>query len=48
MNVATIRRIGLFGGPLLAVVCYYFLPPHYSTGPREWVEFSRPGALRWR
>ena len=43
MNVATVRRIGLYAGPLLAVVCYYFLPPHYSTGPREWVEFSQAG-----
>ena len=43
MNIATVRRIGLFGGPVLALVCYYFLPIHYSTGPGEWVEFSRAG-----
>ena len=43
MNIATVRRIGLYAGPLLAVVCYYFLPPHYSTGPGEWVEFTRAG-----
>jgi len=43
MNIATVRRIGLFGGPVLALVCYYFLPPHYSTGPGEWVEFSQAG-----
>jgi len=43
MNVATVRRIGLFGGPLLGLLCYYLLPPHYSTGPGEWVEFSQAG-----
>jgi len=43
MNLATVRRIGLFGGPLLGLLCYYLLPPHYSTGPGEWVEFSQAG-----
>jgi sodium-dependent dicarboxylate transporter 2/3/5 len=43
MNAALVKRIGLFGGPVLALVCYYLLPPHYSTGPGEWVEFSRSG-----
>lgn len=43
MNVATVRRIGLFAGPLLGLLCYYWLPPHYSTGPGEWVEFSQSG-----
>jgi sodium-dependent dicarboxylate transporter 2/3/5 len=43
VNVATIRRIGLFAGPVLAALCYYWLPPHYSTGPGEWVEFSQAG-----
>ncbi len=43
MNAAMVKRIGLFGGPVLALVCYYFLPPHYSTGPGEWVEFSQSG-----
>jgi sodium-dependent dicarboxylate transporter 2/3/5 len=43
MNVATIRRIGLYAGPILAALCYYWLPPHYSTGPGEWVEFSQAG-----
>ena len=43
MNVATIRRIGLFAGPVLAALCYYWLPPHYSTGPGEWVEFTQAG-----
>ena len=43
MNAALVKRIGLFGGPVLALVCYYFLPLHYSTGPGEWVEFSQAG-----
>lgn len=43
MNVATIRRIGLYAGPVLAALCYYWLPPHYSTGPGEWVEFTQAG-----
>jgi solute carrier family 13 (sodium-dependent dicarboxylate transporter), member 2/3/5 len=43
MNAALVKRIGLFGGPVLALVCYYFLPPHYSTGPGEWVEFTQAG-----
>jgi sodium-dependent dicarboxylate transporter 2/3/5 len=43
MSAATVKRIGLFGGPLLALLCYYWLPPHYSTGPGEWVEFTQPG-----
>ena len=43
MNVATVRRIGLFAGPLLGLLCYYLLPQHYSTGPAEWVEFTQAG-----
>lgn len=43
MNVATVRRIGLYAGPLLALICYHLLPHHYSTGPGEWVEFSHAG-----
>src|SRR6185503_14374404 len=43
MNVATVRRIGLYGGPVLAAFCFYLLPIHYSTGPGEWVEFSQAG-----
>ena len=43
MNAALAKRVGLFGGPVLALICYYFLPPHYSTGPGEWVEFSQAG-----
>ena len=43
MNAAQVKRIGLFGGPILGLLCYYLLPPHYSTGPGEWVEFTQAG-----
>lgn len=43
MNAALVKRVGLFAGPLLGLLCYYLLPPHYSTGPGEWVEFSQSG-----
>jgi solute carrier family 13 (sodium-dependent dicarboxylate transporter), member 2/3/5 len=43
VSAATVKRIGLFGGPLLGLVCYYLLPTYYSTGPGEWVEFTRAG-----
>ena len=43
MNAAAVKRIGFFGGPLLGLLCFYLLPPHYSTGPGEWVEFSQAG-----
>ena len=43
MSVATVKRIGLFGGPMLGLVCYYLLPTYYSTGPGEWVEFTQAG-----
>jgi sodium-dependent dicarboxylate transporter 2/3/5 len=43
MSVAMVKRLGVFGGPLLALFCYYLLPLHYSTGPGEWVEFTHAG-----
>jgi solute carrier family 13 (sodium-dependent dicarboxylate transporter), member 2/3/5 len=43
MTTAMVKRIGLFGGPLLGLLCYYLLPPYYSTGPGEWVEFTQAG-----
>src|SRR5262245_33179488 len=43
MSAATVKRIGLFGGPILGLVCYYLLPLYYSTGPGEWVEFTQAG-----
>jgi sodium-dependent dicarboxylate transporter 2/3/5 len=43
VSADTIRRAGLYAGPLLALVCYHFLPQYYSTGPAEWVEFSQAG-----
>jgi len=43
MNAAWVKRIGLYAGPLLALLCYYLLPSHYSTGPGEWAEFTKAG-----
>ena len=43
MSAATVKRIGLFLGPILGLSCYYVLPLYYSTGPGEWVEFTRAG-----
>src|SRR5688572_3215068 len=43
MTAAKFRRIGLFGGPLLGLLCYYLLPLHYSTGAGDWVEFTPAG-----
>jgi sodium-dependent dicarboxylate transporter 2/3/5 len=45
LSAATIRRTGLYAGPLLALLCYYLLPQYYSTGPGEWVEFSQAGRI---
>ena len=42
-SAAAVKRIGLFAGPVLAAVCYFYLPLYYSTGPAEWVEFTRAG-----
>jgi sodium-dependent dicarboxylate transporter 2/3/5 len=38
-----VKRIGLFGGPMLGLLCYYLLPLRYSTGPGEWVDFTQAG-----
>jgi sodium-dependent dicarboxylate transporter 2/3/5 len=43
MTAAMVKRIGLFGGPVLGLLCYYMLPAYYSTGPGEWVEFTYAG-----
>jgi solute carrier family 13 (sodium-dependent dicarboxylate transporter), member 2/3/5 len=43
MTAAMVKRIGLFGGPVLGLLCYYMLPTYYSTGPGEWVEFTYAG-----
>ena len=47
MTAAKFRRIGLFGGPLLGLLCYHLLPLHYSTGAGGWVEFSPAGRATW-
>ena len=43
MTAATVKRICLFGGPLLGLLCYSLLSPRYSTGPGEWAEFTQAG-----
>jgi solute carrier family 13 (sodium-dependent dicarboxylate transporter), member 2/3/5 len=43
VTLLTVKRIGLFGGPLLGLMCYHLLPTQYSTGPDQWVEFTRAG-----
>ena len=45
MTTAMVKRIGLFGGPLLGLLCYHLLPTNYSTGPGEWVEFTQAGRV---
>src|SRR5262245_34965256 len=43
MTTATVKRIGLVGGPVLGLVCYWLLPPQYATGSGEWKEFTHAG-----
>jgi solute carrier family 13 (sodium-dependent dicarboxylate transporter), member 2/3/5 len=43
MTALTVRRIGLFGGPVLGWLCYTVLPLGYGTGPGEWVDFTYAG-----
>jgi solute carrier family 13 (sodium-dependent dicarboxylate transporter), member 2/3/5 len=43
MTAARVKRIGLYGGPALALLCFFLLPLRYSTGPGEWVEFTQAG-----
>jgi hypothetical protein len=43
MTAVKFRRIGLFGGPLLGLLCYHLLPLHYSTGSGQLIEFTQAG-----
>ena len=43
MSAANVKRIGLFGGPLLGLLCYFLLPLNYSTGTGQWIEFTQAG-----
>ena len=43
MTALTVRRIGLFGGPLAGLLCYHLLPLRYAAGPEEWVDFTQAG-----
>ena len=43
MKLFTGKRVGLFLGPLLGLVCYHLLPLHYLTGSGQWLEFAPEG-----
>ena len=43
MSLFTGKRVGLFLGPLLGLVCYHLLPLHYSTASGQWLDFSPEG-----
>lgn len=43
MTALAVRRIGLCGGPLGGLLCYWLLPLRYATGPDQWVEFTPAG-----
>ena len=43
MTALTVKRIGLFAGPLLGLVCYSLLPLRYAIGPDQWVDFTQAG-----
>jgi len=38
-----VKPIGLFGGPVAALLCYSLLPLRYSTNSGEWVDFTQAG-----
>lgn len=40
---STVRRAGLVSGPLLALACYWLLPPQYATGPETVMAFTVAG-----
>jgi sodium-dependent dicarboxylate transporter 2/3/5 len=39
----TVRRVGLFGAPVLGLLCYFLLPDRYSAGADQWVDFTPAG-----
>ena len=43
MTAAMVKRIGLFGGPIAAILCYWLLPVRYSEGPDQWGDFTQVG-----
>ena len=43
MTAAMVKRIGLFGGPIAGLLCYFLLPVRYSTGADQWVDFTHAG-----
>ncbi len=43
MSLLSIRRAGIFAGPVLAAVTFALLPESYATGPATTVEFTPAG-----
>ena len=44
MTALMVKRMGLFGGPLLGLLCYRLLPTQYSSGPASgWSSRRRGG-----
>jgi sodium-dependent dicarboxylate transporter 2/3/5 len=45
VDIATyrVKRLGLVGGPLAALICYWLLPLRYVGGAGEWVDFTQAG-----
>ena len=40
MTAAIVRRLGLFGGPCMGLLCYAVLPQRYATGAGQWAELT--------
>ena len=43
MTALGVKRIGLLGGPLLGLLCYFLLPLRYAAGPEQWFDFLQAG-----
>ena len=45
VDIATyrVKRLGLVGGPLAGLLCYWLLPLRYVGATGEWVDFTQAG-----
>jgi sodium-dependent dicarboxylate transporter 2/3/5 len=43
VTAVMVKRAGLIGGPIAALLCYTMLPLQYSTGSGQWVELTQAG-----
>jgi len=43
MSALTVKRLGLFGAPMMGLLCYHALPLRYASGPGQWVDFTSAG-----